>query len=103
MLDIEHLREIAGDDSRVIVSGHSAQRLRSRAIRYADMICAIMSGSIIEQYPDDYPYPSCLINGVSADGKPLHVVVGSDGEYIWIITTYYPSEDKWTDNFSVRR
>ena len=24
-----------------------------------------MNGEIIEQYPDDYPYPSCLILGVS--------------------------------------
>lgn len=103
MLDIERIREIARDKNKIIVSGHTSLRLRARGIKYADIVCAIGNGAVIEQYPDDYPFPSCLINGVSADGKPLHVVVGTNDEYIWIVTTYYPSEDKWTDNFSVRR
>ncbi|MFG6337693.1 MAG: DUF4258 domain-containing protein [Lachnospiraceae bacterium] len=28
-----------------------------------DIIFCIHEGEIIEQYPDDYPYPSCLILG----------------------------------------
>lgn len=97
------IRRLAQSDDKVIVSGHAAQRLRSRSIRYADVIAALTGGEIIEQYPEDYPYPSCLVLGAAVNGRYLHVVCGSDGEYLWIITAYYPSEDKWSDDFRTRR
>ena len=33
---------------------------------------------IIEEYPDDFPHPSCLIFGHTKEKKILHIVVGSD-------------------------
>lgn len=83
MLQIETLRKIAEDNDHVILTQHSAVRLLERQIRYEDVIAAISGGEIIEQYPDDYPHPSCLILGFSVSGKYLHVVCGTDGEYLW--------------------
>lgn len=54
----------------------------------------IMTGEIIEQYPNDYPYPSCLTLGNKDTDKPLHAVVGTNGEQLWIVTAYYPSPEK---------
>ena len=34
----------------------------------------IVQGEIIEDYPDDTPYPSCLVSGL-ANGRPLHFVL----------------------------
>lgn len=82
---------------------HSLYRLRERGIKYNDVKKCIITGEIIEQYPDDYPHPSCLITGVTISGKPLHVVVGTDNEYLWIITAYYPDIEKWDDDFKTRK
>lgn len=103
MLNIEKLKEIVQNDDKVLVTGHAASRLRARGIRYDDIISAVKSGEIIEYYPDDYPFPSCLVLGVSVENRKLHIVCGSDNEYVWIITAYYPSEDKWLEDYKTRR
>ena len=43
-----------------------------------------MTGEIIEEYPNDYPYPSCLTLGNLNTKWPLHVVVGSNHEQMCI-------------------
>ena len=59
---------------------------------------AILSGEIIEDYPDDVPYPSCLVFGRTRDGRPVHVVCAHVPEdTAIIITVYEPDPDRWTD------
>lgn len=82
---------------------HAAKRLEQRGISINDVISCILSGEIIEQYPTDYPYPSCLILGISLKGSSLHVVVGSNLETLWVITAYYPSIEKWLPDFKTRK
>lgn len=103
LLQIETLRQLAEDSDHVIITQHSATRLLERHIRYEDVLTAIATGEIIEQYPDDYPHPSCLILGVTIAEKRLHVVCGTDMVYLWIITAYYPSIEKWESDFKTRR
>jgi hypothetical protein len=62
-----------------------------------------MTGEIIEQYPNDYPYPSCLILGNKNTATPLHTVISCNGEKLWIITAYFPSSEKWMDDLKTRR
>ncbi|MCM1160972.1 MAG: DUF4258 domain-containing protein [Roseburia sp.] len=62
-----------------------------------------MSGEIIEDYPDDFPHPSCLIFGYTINRKILHTVVGSDSEYLYIITAYYPNTKKFMEDLKTRR
>ena len=80
---------------------HAAKRIEQRGILLKDIIDCIMTGEIIEQYPDDYPYPSCLVLG--SKNKPLHTVVGTNGSQLWIVTAYYPSADKWMDDLKTRK
>jgi hypothetical protein len=85
-------------------SEHLALRLRERGIKRADIISCINNGEIIEQYPGDKPFPSCLILGTSTSGKPLHVVCGLDyNTCCYMITSYYPSTDKWKLDFKTRK
>ena len=35
--------------------------------------------------------------------KPLHTVVATNGERLWIVTAYYPSHDKWMDDLKTRK
>lgn len=58
---------------------------------------------IIEDYPDDYPFPSCLVLGATVNGKVLHVVVGVGDGCLWLITAYYSDPLKWNDDFSIRK
>lgn len=42
-------------------STHCIERMQERDITRADVKNCIMSGEIIEDYPEDFPHPSCLI------------------------------------------
>ena len=45
-----------------------------------------MHGEIIEEYPNDFPYPSCLILGKTTDNRIIHVVVGMNDTKLYLIT-----------------
>ncbi|MCP5105116.1 MAG: DUF4258 domain-containing protein [bacterium] len=83
---------------------HATKRMFQRDIDEEDVIEILLSGDIIEQYPDDFPFPSVLINGQSLTGRPIHIVVGIEilEKRLYIITVYQPDTKKWTDNFSRR-
>ena len=59
------------------------QKVEQRGIRLADVMACIQNGKIIEQYPDDYPFPSCLILGLSVNNKYLHTVIGTDRKILF--------------------
>ena len=63
---------------------------------------AILSGEIIENYPEDKYGPSCLIYGVTEEGKILHVQCSIDP--VWIITAYDPTLnlEEWEAGFKRR-
>lgn len=84
-------------------TNHIFIRLVQRNISMADVKHAIMTGEIIESYPDDFPYPSCLIVGINVDNMYIHVVCGSNSEELWLITAYYPDPEKWTEDFKSRK
>ena len=79
--------------------------LHSRGITRQDIIACIQNGEIIEDYPDDYPFPSCLIYGLNAKNKVIHVVVGCDNEELFIVTAYYPNKEKqvFEDDLKTRK
>ena len=91
-------------ESKIMWTEHVATRLRERGIKRVDVIECIKNGEIIEQYPDDTPFPSCLILGNCEAGEPLHIVVGLNiGTLCCIITAYRPNLDKWESDFKTRK
>ena len=68
MIELENLKLYFERDA-VFISDHAVKRFRERGIKIKDVRTAVYSGEIIEQYPDDYPYPSCLILGLSSAQK----------------------------------
>ena len=81
---------------------HIIDRIAKRNISRDDVKQALISGEIIEDYPDDYPYPSCLIFS-KVNNNPLHVVCGIGNNELWLITTYYPSLNGWHDDYRTRK
>ena len=77
--------------------------MQERDISRIDVKNCLLKGEIIEQYPDDFPHPSCLVFGYAANNKVIHVVVGNDGEYIYIITAYFPNTAKFEDDLKTRK
>lgn len=89
-------------EGKIKWSMHSASRILQRGITRDDVICCIMNGEIIEEYPDFWINPACLIFGYSVENRVIHVVAGID-EYIHIVTVYYPNTDKFEDDLKTRR
>ena len=48
--------------------------MQERDISRADVKKCVLEGEIIEDYPDDFPHPSCLIFGYTINDKIIHVV-----------------------------
>lgn len=87
----------------IVITIHAAKRLEQRGIFLRDIINCVTNGESIEQYPDDYPYPRCLILGNRDTQKPLHTVIGTDGKQLWIVTAYYPAITKWEADLKTRK
>lgn len=80
---------------------HALTRMLQRDITREEVKAAVMQGRVIEEYPQDYPYPSCLILHVRE--KPLHVVCGAGDGQLWIITVYRPDPSQWETDFATRK
>jgi hypothetical protein len=52
--------------------------MRQRGIRVKSIRNAVKTGEIIEQYPDDFPFPSCLLLGKTEEDQWIHVVMSED-------------------------
>ncbi|NTV28250.1 MAG: DUF4258 domain-containing protein [Methanothrix sp.] len=72
-----------------------------RRISTRDLVDLIISGDIIEEYPDLEPCPAVLIMGF-VSGRPCHVVVAHCNDHLRIVTIYWPDEEKWI-NYCVRK
>jgi len=101
-MDLQKLRE-AVKSGRFEWRKHTLVRLAERNVSQDIIIEVIMKGDIIENYPHNTPFPSCLILGW-VEGKPYHVVSLDEASEIgYIITAYEPSLDKFEPDFRTRR
>ena len=60
-------------NSRLVFRLHAVQRMFERSISDVDVRKVLVDGVMIEDYPDDQPYPSFLVLAW-VNGRPLHVV-----------------------------
>ena len=102
MIDINRLREyyLQGE---VYMSQHAENRSRLRGISQDDIENCIETGQIIEQYPEDYPFPSCLVYGYVTDRRIIHVVVSDSGDSMRIVTAYEPDTMTFKEDLKTRR
>ena len=99
---IENIRKrVEAEDHRFTI--HAFERCAERAILPEEIKCVILSGEIIEDYPKDKYGPSCLIYGITEEGRILHVQCSIDP--VWIITAYDPTlnPEEWDKDFKRRR
>lgn len=101
-MDIHKIRTLFQNRS-VKWSAHCLERMQERDILRDDVISCVLRGEIIEDYPNDFPYPSCLIFGYTTQDKVLHIVIGADETTAYVITAYYPSTDKFEADLRTRK
>ena len=79
-------------------SKHAVDQSIIRRISVQDVCDVINSGTIIEDYPDDKYGPSCLIYGITAERRPIHIQCSYPSRpIVKIITLYEPNPTRWVD------
>lgn len=82
---------------------HAADQSLVRRITVQEIREAIASGEVIEDYPNDKYGPSCLLFGVTASRRPIHIQCSYPSRSrIAIITVYEPDPLRWIE-FRIRR
>lgn len=101
-LNIENLRKLCKEE-KIVWKLHASLRMRERKIKTQDVEKCIATGEIIELYTSDYPAPSCLVLGMSVEDKYLHVVCSIYQDRLCVITTYFPNNAEWKNNYRTRK
>ncbi len=85
-------------------TGHAIRQMFQRQITKDDVRYIVHHGEVINNYPDDKPFPSKLLLGFSRK-QPVHVVLAYDitDETCYVITAYTPDSKLWTDDYKRRK
>ncbi len=89
---------------RIRFTQHAFTRMFEREITPDTVVRIVEIGEVIEEYPDDHPYPSVLLCA-QIQAKTLHAVVAYDSVAgdCYIVTVYVPDATLWSDDFRKRR
>ncbi len=90
--------------TRVNITLHARKEAENDSLVLDDIFHSTQTGEIIEEYPDDTPYPSCLVYGTMSLGDPVHSVWAYDSgsKIAVLITVYRPDPNRWV-NWKERR
>ena len=88
--------------NRVLFTKHARDEMEIEElgeISHEEVSQVSITGKVIEEYPDDEPYPSCLIHGTTGEGRHLHIVCAysEEEDLAIIVTVYQPDPRKWED------
>jgi hypothetical protein len=89
---------------RLVFRVHAIQRMFQRRISVDDVRHVLSTGEVVEDYPNDTPYPSRLVLGWCGS-RPIHVVAAENVETreTIVITVYEPDLTQWEPGFRRRR
>jgi len=79
-----------------VYTQHAEIERKADQLTFAQIEEALLSGEMLEQYPDTGRGESCLIVGF-ADNIPIHIICGWRGERGAIITVYIPRPPNFVD------
>jgi hypothetical protein len=89
---------------QIRITDHADEEAQADKLSLEDIYYSVCHGEIIEDYPMDRPYPSCLILGSNTEGNPIHSVWAYNHQNGWValITVYRPDPNRWI-NWRERR
>ncbi|HGG60885.1 MAG TPA: DUF4258 domain-containing protein [Gammaproteobacteria bacterium] len=87
------------NEGRVRITDHAEEEAIDDDLTFEEIYYSVMHGEVIEDYPRDRPYPSCLIMGRNFSGQVVHSVWAYNPENHWVvlITVYRPDPARWID------
>ena len=74
---------------------HAHEEMVEEGISLAEVLEAIQSSGILENYPEHRRGACCLLGGSSSSGRPLHLVCTTAQRVLVVITAYEPKLPKW--------
>jgi hypothetical protein len=85
--------------NRVNITQHARKEAKEDSLLLDEIFYSTQNGEVIEDYPTDTPYPSCLIYGQNQDGDPVHSVwaYAADSQIAVLITVYRPDPNRWIE------
>ena len=98
MLDLLEPSERIRADARlrnVRVTLHAHREMVEESIALDDVLDALASAEVLENYPEHRRGPCGLVVGYTSRGRPLHVVCTTSQPVLIIITVYEPKAPKW--------
>ncbi len=83
----------------VRITNHADEEAENDDLTFEEIYYSVLHGEIIENYPEDEPYPSCLILGRTFASVPVHSVWAYNNVSKWavMITVYRPDPNMWVD------
>ncbi len=86
-------------NQRIRITDHADEEAQAGHLSFDEVFVSVLQGEVIEEYPDDKPFPSCLIYGDTFSGDPVHSVWAYNRENQWavLITVYRPDPRRWID------
>lgn len=91
-------------EKRIRITDHADEEAQADYLAFDEVFFSVLQGEVIEDYPTDKPYPSCLIYGDNFQGEPIHSVWAYNVKTQWavLITVYRPDPNRWI-NWRERR
>ena len=85
--------------NRIRITDHADEEAQADNLSFEEIFISVLQGEIIEDYPDDEPYQSCLIYGETFSKEPIHSVWAYNQKNKWVvlITVYRPDPNRWID------
>jgi hypothetical protein len=85
--------------NRIRITDHVDEEAEADKLTFDEIYFSVLHGEVIEEYPTEKPYPSCLIYGQTFSGDPVHSVWAYNESNKWavLITVYRPDPNQWID------
>lgn len=77
------------------ITDHAREEMEDETITLAEVLEAIASGQIIENYSEHRRGACCLISGMTMRKRPIHIVCTTSLPMLVLITVYVPTLPKW--------
>ena len=90
--------------NRINITQHARKEAKDDNLLLDEILYSTQKGEVIEDYPTDTPYPSCLISGKNQDDQPIHSVwaYAMGSQIAILITVYRPDPNQWIE-WKIRR
>lgn len=97
-MDIEKIRE-AVKKGHINITDHADEEMEDDNISNKSLYRSVLDGEVIEDYPHDFPLPSCLIFGKDENDIPIHSVwaYNEKEDIAILVTAYIPDSKRWVD------